>query len=95
MGKQMEYENVLVEQRGSVTVLTLNRPERLNAWNNAMMFELKDAVERANADPGTSAIVFTGAGRAYCSGADMAAGRSRSPAAPPPLARRRAARTTQ
>ncbi len=71
MGEQMEYENVLIEQRGSVTVLTLNRPERLNAWNNPMMFELKDAVERANADPATSAIVFTGVGRAYCSGADI------------------------
>lgn len=67
----MEYENVLVEQRGRVTVLTLNRPERLNAWNNEMMFELKDAIERANGDPTVSAIVFTGAGRAYCSGADI------------------------
>ncbi len=71
MGSNMAYENVLVERRGSVTVLTLNRPERLNAWNNEMMFELKDAVEQANADPAVSAIVFTGAGRAYCSGADI------------------------
>ena len=67
----MEYNNVLEEQRGSVVVLTLNRPERLNAWNNEMMFELRDAIERANADPAVSAIVFTGAGRAYCSGADI------------------------
>jgi len=67
----MNYQNVLVEQRGSVTILTLNRPERLNAWNNEMMFELRDAVERCNADPAVSAIVFTGAGRAYCSGADI------------------------
>lgn len=67
----MEYENVLVEQRGSAAILTLNRPERLNAWNNEMMFELKDAVARANADPAIAAIVFTGAGRAYCSGADI------------------------
>jgi len=67
----MTYENVIVDHRGAVTVLTLNRPERLNAWNNEMMDELKDAVTRANADPAVSAIVFTGAGRAYCSGADV------------------------
>jgi 2-(1,2-epoxy-1,2-dihydrophenyl)acetyl-CoA isomerase len=67
----MTYQNVLTEQRGQVLILTLNRPERLNAWNNDMMFELRDAVEKANTDPGVSAIVFTGAGRAYCSGADV------------------------
>jgi 2-(1,2-epoxy-1,2-dihydrophenyl)acetyl-CoA isomerase len=67
----MDYTNVLHEQRGAVTILTLNRPERLNAWNNDMMFELKDAIEKANADPAVAAIVFTGAGRAYCSGADI------------------------
>lgn len=67
----MAYENVMVEQRGAVTVLTLNRPERLNAWNNAMMHEMRDVIEKANADPGVAAIVFTGAGRAYCSGADI------------------------
>lgn len=67
----MDYKNVLTEQRGSVAIVTLNRPERLNAWNNEMMFELKDAVTAANGDPSVSAIVFTGAGRAYCSGADV------------------------
>lgn len=71
MDKDMDYKNVLVERRGAVTILTLNRPERLNAWNDAMMLELRDAVERANADPAVSAVVFTGAGRAYCSGADI------------------------
>lgn len=67
----MAYEMVLTEQRGNVLILSLNRPERLNAWNDHMMYELRDAVEKANADPGTGAIVFTGAGRAYCSGADV------------------------
>ncbi len=67
----MDYSNVLHEQRGSVAILTLNRPERLNAWNGEMMAELRDGVERANADPSVAAIVFTGAGRAYCSGADV------------------------
>lgn len=67
----MPYTNVLVEQRGAVKVLTLNRPERLNAWNNEMMAELRDAIETANGDAAVAALVFTGAGRAYCSGADI------------------------
>lgn len=67
----MSYEHILSERRGRVRVLTLNRPERLNAWNDPMMDELKDAVKEANADAGIGAVVFTGAGRAYCSGADV------------------------
>lgn len=67
----MGYEQVLTEQRGRVLILTLNRPEKLNAWNDTLMHELRDAVEKANADPGVGAIVFTGAGRAFCAGADI------------------------
>jgi enoyl-CoA hydratase/carnithine racemase len=69
----MAYEQILFEQRGRVGVVTLNRPERLNAWTDHMMGEMRDAVERCNADPGVGAIVFTGAGRAYCAGADVSA----------------------
>ena len=65
------YEQLLTEVRGRVAILTLNRPERLNAWNDAMMGDLKHAVTAYNADPDVGAIVFTGAGRAYCSGADL------------------------
>ncbi len=65
------YEQLLTEVRGRVAVLTLNRPERLNAWNDPMMADLKHAVTFYNADPDIGAIVFTGAGRAYCSGADV------------------------
>ena len=65
------YEQLITEQRGRVLILTLNRPERLNAWNDVMMGNLKDAVTKANADPSVRALVFTGAGRAYCSGADV------------------------
>lgn len=67
----MDYQQVLFEQRGRVAIITLNRPERLNAWNDVMMGELRDAVERSNADASVGALVFTGAGRAYCSGADV------------------------
>jgi len=67
----MSYEHILFEQRGRVAIITLNRPERLNAWNDAMMNEMRAAVEGCNADPAVGAIVFTGAGRAYCAGADV------------------------
>lgn len=67
----MAYEQILFEQRGSVGLITLNRPERLNAWTDQMQQEMRDAVERCNADDAIGAIVFTGAGRAYCAGADI------------------------
>jgi enoyl-CoA hydratase/carnithine racemase len=67
----MAYEFILSEQRGRVGILTLNRPEKLNAFNYQMMAEWRDQVERWNQDPGVGAIIFTGAGRAFCSGADI------------------------
>lgn len=67
----MESKEVLEERRGSVAILTLNRPERLNAWNHEVMMGLRSGIERANADPSVAAVVFTGAGRAYCAGADI------------------------
>jgi enoyl-CoA hydratase/carnithine racemase len=67
----MAFEQITVEQRGKVAVLTLNRPEKLNAWTPQMMAELTKAMTDAAADPGTGAIVVTGAGRAFCAGADV------------------------
>ena len=67
----MPYEQITREQRGAVMLLTLNRPEKLNAWTAQMQDELRDAISAANADRNTSAIVLTGAGRAYCAGADI------------------------
>ena len=54
-------------------VITLNRPERLNAWTYHMAKELNAAVEAANADDDVEAIVLTGAGRGFCAGADIEA----------------------
>jgi enoyl-CoA hydratase/carnithine racemase len=59
------------EPRGAVQLVTLNRPERMNAWTPAMASELADAFAGANADPQIGAIVLTGAGRGFCAGADM------------------------
>ena len=64
-------ETILTEQRGDVLLITLNRPEKLNAWNTRMGRELKRAIGDANADAGVGAVVVTGAGRAFCAGADI------------------------
>ena len=68
----MDYEQILVERRDAVALLTLNRPDRLNAWTPRMSVELVDAIECANHDREVGAIVVTGAGRGFCAGADMA-----------------------
>jgi enoyl-CoA hydratase/carnithine racemase len=68
----MSYERILYEKRGEVALITLNRPEKLNAWTPQMCVEQADAIERANADRSIGAIVMTGAGRGFCAGADMA-----------------------
>src|SRR5512140_3149562 len=68
---EMGFEQILVEQRGRVAVLTLNRPEKLNAWTPQMMTELTEAMNQAVANQGVGAIVVTGAGRAFCAGADI------------------------
>lgn len=62
---------VLAERRGPVLLLTLNRPETLNAWNNALEDRYFDLLDQADADPDVRVIVVTGAGRGFCSGADM------------------------
>lgn len=65
------YEQILFEQRGRVGIITLNRPERLNAWTWKMNAEIADAVTRCNGDAGVGCVIVTGAGRGFCSGADM------------------------
>jgi enoyl-CoA hydratase/carnithine racemase len=69
----MAYETILYEERGDVALLTLNRPQKLNAWTPQMAGEQADAIERANANPAIGAVVMTGAGRGFCAGADMEA----------------------
>jgi enoyl-CoA hydratase/carnithine racemase len=66
------YQTIRYEVRDGVGLVTLNRPEKLNAWVPRMAAEQADALERANADPGVGAVVVTGAGRGFCAGADMA-----------------------
>ncbi|QCB95725.1 enoyl-CoA hydratase [Arthrobacter sp. PAMC25564] len=66
-----EYANILVERRGRVGLVTLNRPEALNALNKATMDELVAAVTEMDADPGVGAVVVTGSAKAFAAGADI------------------------
>ena len=70
----MSYQTVIWEQEGGVGRLTLNRPETLNAWTAAFGAELGDVVEGEAADPSVRAVLVTGAGRGFSSGADLKAG---------------------
>ncbi|HEX7776275.1 MAG TPA: enoyl-CoA hydratase [Parvibaculum sp.] len=67
-----EYEDLLYEVKGHVGLVTLNRPDRLNAWTDAMEKSVKRALAAAAADDAVRVIVVTGAGRGFCAGADMA-----------------------
>lgn len=62
---------LLIENRGRLRILTLNRPERLNALTPDLHHRLRDAVTAAAGDPGVGALVLTGAARAFCSGGDV------------------------
>jgi enoyl-CoA hydratase len=68
----MSYENILVEQRGAVTLVTLNRPQALNALNSSVLEELIDAFAKFEADASQGCAVLTGAGeKAFAAGADI------------------------
>jgi enoyl-CoA hydratase/carnithine racemase len=67
----MAYETILYDSSDRVATITLNRPEVLNAVNSKMMAELDDAFGRAENDPEVWSIIYTGAGRALCTGADV------------------------
>lgn len=70
----MGYETVIWEQAGAVGRLTLNRPKTLNAWTAEFGRELKQVIEREAADDSVRAVLVTGAGRGFSSGADLRAG---------------------
>ena len=67
-----QYESILVEQRGAVTLITLNRPQALNALNSSVLEELIDAFAKFEADPSQGCAVLTGSGeKAFAAGADI------------------------
>lgn len=70
----MAYEQIDYDVADNILTITLNRPEKLNAFTNVMLKELLDALDRADADDDVKAILFTGAGRGFCAGADLSGG---------------------
>ena len=70
----MNFETIRYELNDQVLTLTLNRPDKLNAFNTKMMRELIDAFDQADADDQVKAIIVTGSGRAFCAGADLSRG---------------------
>lgn len=67
----MGYEQITVEDQGPIRVVSMHRPDRLNAWTPTMHNELFDAFTAGNDDPGVGAFVVTGTGRGFCAGADV------------------------
>lgn len=65
------YETVNLLRAGGVAKIELNRPDRMNAWNRQFALDLRAAVEAVGEDPGVRAVLLTGAGRAFSSGADL------------------------
>ena len=70
----MAYETIKYEVAENILTITLNRPDKLNAFNGVMQQELIDAFDAADIDDGIRAIIVTGAGRGFCAGADLSSG---------------------
>ena len=68
------YEQILYSVEDGIATITLNRPEKLNAFTNTMRLELIGAFDQIDADDDVRAVIVTGAGRAFCAGADLSAG---------------------
>ncbi|MCA1626853.1 MAG: enoyl-CoA hydratase/isomerase family protein, partial [Acidobacteria bacterium] len=71
-GLDMSYDNIEVIYDAGIATITLNRPEKLNAFAGHMRRDLAEAVEGAGRERGVRAVIVTGAGRAFCAGADVA-----------------------
>jgi enoyl-CoA hydratase/carnithine racemase len=70
----VQYEQIKYEIANGILTITLNRPDKLNAFTGQMLTELLDALDKADRDDDVRAIIFTGAGRGFCAGADLSGG---------------------
>lgn len=88
--RMTDFQDIRVEIDAGVMTVTLNRPDKLNAMSKLMLEELIQAIDLADADDNVRAVVFTGAGRGFCAGADLSRGKdtfdgSKRPDSPDPL----------
>jgi len=70
----MAFQEILLDVADGIATITLNRPDKLNAFTGRMMHELIEAFDRTDADDGVRVVIVTGAGRGFCAGADLSAG---------------------
>ncbi len=70
----MSYETILYSVEDGIATITLNRPDRMNAFTGQMMLEMIDAFDAIDADDAVKAVIVTGSGRAFCAGADLGSG---------------------
>ena len=67
----MNFETILVENNEGIVTISMNRPDRLNAWTRKMGAEMEAVIALGNKDPGVDAFLVTGSGRGFCAGADV------------------------
>jgi enoyl-CoA hydratase/carnithine racemase len=70
----MDFQDIIYEVSEGIATITLNRPDRMNAFTGRMMHEIISALDLSDADDNVKAVIFTGAGRAFCAGADLSSG---------------------
>src|ERR1041385_4786452 len=67
----MSYEHILIDETDGIVTITLNRPEKLNAFIGHMRRDLAEALEQAGSERSVRVVIITGAGRAFCAGGDV------------------------
>ena len=70
----MDYQDIILDISDGIATITLNRPDKLNAFTGRMMNEIIDAFDRTDADDSVRAVIVTGAGKGFCAGADLSSG---------------------
>ncbi|MFC1870414.1 enoyl-CoA hydratase-related protein, partial [Chloroflexota bacterium] len=68
----MDYKTIILQKEEGVATITLNRPDKLNAWNEQLVSEFPEAVDEISNDDAVRSVIVTGAGRAFCAGGDLA-----------------------
>jgi enoyl-CoA hydratase/carnithine racemase len=70
----MDFQDIIYDVSEGIATITLNRPDKMNAFTGRMMYEIISALDLTDADDNVKAVIFTGAGRAFCAGADLSSG---------------------